>query len=150
LFNGGVHVSDPPNQAAFSLGGFTQRNIVDVIWNNASGGDASLKGYPPNSIQGSHFHSLKLHYNFPIWFAEAAYGTIPVYLKRIQGKFFSENAVIAYDEIDRDDWYSSLGAEVNWILVFGYYQTMSITTGYAYGFMEGGIHEVILSLSGGF
>ncbi|MCP4679957.1 MAG: hypothetical protein GY854_31590 [Deltaproteobacteria bacterium] len=148
--NGGIHVSDPPKQASFAVGGYGEQNIVDVIWNNTQAGMPYLRGYLPGAFQGDQFHSLKLEYRLPIWFTEVAYATLPVYLKRIQAGIFTDNSVISFDAINRDDWRSSLGAELVWVLAVGYYQPMSLRTGYAYGFMESGIHEVILVIGGGF
>ena len=42
-----------------------------------------------------------------------------------------------------------MGAELSWALSVGYYQGMTLRTGYAYGLMEGGVHEFILVISGG-
>ncbi|MCP4603859.1 MAG: BamA/TamA family outer membrane protein [Proteobacteria bacterium] len=149
-FSGGVNVSVPPKQASFSVGGYSEQNIIDVIMNNSQAGQPSLRGYAPGSFQGDQFHSLKLEYRLPVWFTEAAYATLPVFLRRIQAGVFTDNSIITFDTVDRDDWRSSLGAELVWIVVIGYAQQMSVRTGYAYGFMDLGIHEVILVIGGGF
>jgi hypothetical protein len=148
--SGGVNVSSPPEQAGFYVGGYGEQNILDVIWNNSPAGQSYLRGYPLGAFEGDQFHSLKLEYRLPLWFAEAGYATLPVFLRRVQAGVFTDNAVISFDRLDRDDWRSSLGAEIVWLVTFSYAQSMSIRTGYAYGFMEGGIHEVILTIGGGF
>ncbi len=148
--SGGVHVSDPPEQASFSVGGYSEQNIVDTIWNNSPAGTPSLRGYPPGAFSGDQYHSLRLSYRMPVWFTEAAYATLPVFLKRIQAGVFTDNAVISFDTINREDWRSSLGGELVWVILIGYYQQMTVRTGYAYGFMDGGIHELILVIGGGF
>jgi hypothetical protein len=147
---GGVYVSDPPDQAGFSVGGYAEQNVVDAIINGTSPGNPSLRGYPPGAFSGSHYHSLRLGYRFPIWFPEAAYATIPVFMKQIQGAIFSDNVIISYEDLDRDDWRTSVGGELLWIFRVGYYAPLTVHTGYAHGFMKGGIHEVILLVSGGF
>ena len=153
--SGGIHVSDPPNQWSFSVGGHTPQNIVDTILNNTAAGSATLRGYPSDAFRGSHFHSIRLNYKFPIWFAELGYGTLPVYVRRVDGSIFSDNAIIAYDELDRDDWKSSVGAQVNVRFSLGYYQYMTLTLGYAQGLMKVEVdeemtrpHELIFLLSG--
>ncbi|MDJ0765938.1 MAG: BamA/TamA family outer membrane protein [Myxococcota bacterium] len=139
--NGGIYVSDPPKQASFAVGGYREQNIVDTIWNDAPAGVPTVRGYPQNAFRGDQFHALKLEYRFPIWFAEAAYATLPVFLKRIQCGIFSDNAVVSFESLDRDDWHSSLGMEIVWALTFSYFRSLSLRTGYAYGFMSQGIHE---------
>ena len=146
--NGGIHISDPPNQWSFVMGGYTPQNIVDTILNNTSAGGANLRGYPPGAFRGSHFHALRLNYRFPIWFAELGYGTVPVFLRRVQAAVFNDNAVISYDELDRDDWKTSVGGEIVIHFTLGYYQDMSARFSYARGFMEGGINEFVFLVSG--
>jgi hypothetical protein len=148
--SGGVNVSSPPEQAGFYVGGYGEQNIIDVIMNNSPAGQPYLRGYPQGAFQGDQFHSLKLEYRLPIWFAEATYATLPVFLKRVQAGVFTDNAVISFDRLDRDDWRSSLGAELVWVVTLSYFQSMAIRTGYAYGFMDGGIHEIITVIGGGF
>lgn len=147
--SGAANISNPPNQVSYSMGGQSDTNIVDTIINNQSNGVAPLRGYPPSQFKGSHYHLLKINYRFPLWFTEAAYSTIPVFMRRIQGSVFTDNALISFGEFNRDDWKSSVGAEVAWVFNIGYYQGLSIRTGYAYGLMDGGIHEFIFVISGG-
>jgi hypothetical protein len=147
--SGGVYLSNPPNEAAFRVGGYSELNEVDTIINNTSAGTPSLRGYPPDAFEGSRLQSFRLTYWFPIWHPELAYGTVPLFLKTIYGSVFTDNVLISFDDFDRDDWRSSLGALVGWTFSLGYYQTMRLSTGYAHGFMKGGTHEIILVLSGG-
>jgi hypothetical protein len=42
-----------------------------------------------------------------------------------------------------------VGASIAWLFSLGYYQQMRLSTGYAFGLMKGGGHEIILVLSGG-
>lgn len=149
-FRGGVHVSNPPDEAGFVVGGYAEQNVVDAIINGTSPGAPSLRGYPNNAFSGSMFQSIRLQYRFPIWYPELAYATLPLFLRRIQGSLFTDNVIISYDELTREDWRSSLGAEIFWIFHIGYYSVLTLRTGYAYGFMKKGTHEVILVVSGGF
>ncbi len=147
--SGGARISSPPNESAYTVGGQTEMNFLDTIINNTANGMASLRGYMPNAFKGSRYHLLKINYRFPLWFTEAGYGTIPIYLRRIQASLFSDQAIISFEEFNREDWRASIGAEISWSFTLGFYQDMSLRTGYAYGLMDGGIHEVILVLSGG-
>ena len=147
-FSGAANITAPPNQISYSVGGQSETNILDTIINNRSNGIAPLRGYPPGTFKGSRYHLLRANYRFPLWFTEAAYGTLPLFLKRIQASIFNDNALISYGELNRDDWKASVGAELSWSLLVGYYQGMTLRTGYAYGLMEGGVHEFILVISG--
>jgi hypothetical protein len=62
---------------------------------------------------------------------------------------FTDNVIISYEDFNRDDWRTSVGASLSWIFTIGYYQNMRLSTGYAHGLMKGGTHEIILVLSGG-
>jgi hypothetical protein len=148
--NGGIHVSDPPEQAAFAVGGYAEQNLVDAIWNNKPSGLPSLRGYPPGAFSGDQYHSLRLEYRFPLWWTEAAYKTIPLFFRRLQAGVFTDNVVITYDTLDTDDWKSSVGGELVWLLLVGYFMPVTLRTGYAHGLMDGGTHEVIFVMGGSF
>ncbi len=148
--SGGVYVSSPPNQGTFHLGGYEEQNIVDVVWNNSPAGLPYLRGYELGSFEGDRFHSARLDYRFPIWFAELGYGTLPVFLKRVQGGVFTDNAIISSQKLRLTDWRSSVGAEVVWHLVFSYARGLNLRTGYAYGLMFGGVHEIIIAMGNSF
>lgn len=148
--NGGIHVSDPPEQAAFAVGGYAEQNLVDAIWNNKPAGLPSLRGYPTGAFSGDQYHSLRLEYRFPLWWAEAAYKTIPAFFRRLQAGVFTDNVLITYDGLDTDDWKSSVGGELVWSAMIAYYMPVTLRTGYAYGLMEGGTHEVIFVMGGSF
>ncbi|MBW2278667.1 MAG: PD40 domain-containing protein, partial [Deltaproteobacteria bacterium] len=148
--NGGIHVSDPPEQASFAVCGYAEQNLVDAIWNNKPAGLPSLRGYPIGAFSGDQYHSLRLEYRFPLWWAEAAYKTLPAFFRRLQAGVFTDNVLITFDELDTDDWKSSVGGELVWALMVGYYLPVTLRTGYAYGLMEGGTHEVIFVMGGSF
>ncbi len=147
--SGGVHISDPPNQAAFTVGGYAEWNEIDAIINNTSVADPTLRGYAPGSLQGSRLQAFHMTYRFPIWFTELAYGTVPLFLKNIQGSVFTDHVLISFEDFDRDDWYCSVGGTIAWIFSLGYYQNMRLSTGYARGLRGPGGNEFIIVLSGG-
>lgn len=148
--SGGIHVSDPPEQADFSVGGYTEQNTVDALWNATFKGQPSLRGYPPGSFRGDQYHVLKLEYRFPLWWAQAAYKTLPLFFRQLHAGVFTDNALITFDELDRDDWHSSVGAELVWSIYFGYYMPITLRTGYARGLMAGGSNELIVVMGGAF
>ena len=69
-------------------------------------------GYPPGAFSGDQYHALRLEYRFPVWWAEAAYKTIPAFFRRLQAGVFTDNVLITFDSLDTDDWRSSVGGEL--------------------------------------
>ena len=148
--NGGVYVSNPPEQAGFTVGGYADQNMIDALWNSIPQGVPSLRGYPVGAFSGDQFHSLKLEYRFPLWWAESAYNTLPLFLRRLHGSIFTDNVLITFDALDRDDWRTTIGAELIWSISFGYYMPVTLRVGYARGLMEKGTNEFIFVMGGSF
>lgn len=148
--NGGISVSDPPQQSAFYLGGYGEQNVVDALWNNVPLGLPGLRGYPQGRFAGDQYHLLRLEYRFPIWWFEAAYKTVPLFFRELHAGVFTDNALITFDALDRDDWRASVGGELVWTFNFGYYMPITLRTGYARGLMTGGVDEIIVVLGGTF
>jgi hypothetical protein len=148
--SGSVYVSDPPQQSATYIGGYSEQNVVDALWNNVSMGLPPLRGYAPNAFAGDQAHVGHLEYRFPIWWFEAAYKTTPLFLREVHAAVFTDHAIVTFDSIDRDDWRASVGAELVWSLRFGYYMPITVRLGYARGLMEGGINEVIAVIGNSF
>jgi hypothetical protein len=142
--SGGVHVSDPPEGAAFSAGGYSESNFLDALMGEPPVGLPSLRGYPPGAFSGDQLHGIRLEYRFPLWWVERGYHTLPVFFRRVHGAVFTDHALISFGELDRDDWRAGVGGELVWSLAIGYFLPITIRTGYARGLMEGGTHEIIL------
>ena len=147
---GAIYVSDPPEQAAFYLGGYAEQNVVDALWNNVPMRVPGLRGYPANRFAGDQYHAARLEYRFPIWWFEAAYKTVPLFFKELHAGVFTDHALVTFDALDRDDWRASVGGELVWTFAFGYFLPITLRTGYARGLMRGGIDEVIIVLGGTF
>ncbi len=142
--SGGVHVSDPPQGASFRAGGYSEQNWLDGLMGEPAVGLPSLRGYPAGSFSGDQLHGIRLEYRFPIWWIEGGYQTLPVFFRRLHGAVFTDNVLISFGELNRDDWRSGVGGELVWSLALGYFMPVTIRTGYAYGLMAGGTHEIIL------
>ena len=66
ILSGGAYISDPPDQAGFSVGGYSEQNVVDAIINGTSPGNPTLRGYPPGSFSGSHQRLLQILLQVPM------------------------------------------------------------------------------------
>ena len=148
--SGSVYVSDPPEQAAFYIGSYSEQNIVDALWSNVPMGIPALRGYPAGRFTGDQYHLGRLEYRFPIWWFEAAYKTVPLFFRELHAGVFTDNALVTFDALDRDDWRASVGGELVWTFRFGYFMPITLRTGYARGLMAGGINDVIIVLGGTF
>jgi hypothetical protein len=148
--NGGIYVSDPPEQSAFYVGSYAEQNVVDALWNNVPMSLPSLRGYPAGRFAGDQYHLARLEYRFPIWWFEAAYKTVPLFFRELHAGVFTDNALVTFDALDRDDWRASVGGELVWTFAFGYFMPITLRTGYARGLMKGGIDDVIIVLGGTF
>jgi hypothetical protein len=141
---GRIYISKPKGQAGMSVGGYSEQNIISSVLNNQPKGQPSLRGYPSHSIYGDHMISLKFEYRFPIWLVERGYATLPLFFKRLHAGIFTDNVIISYKPFETSDIRSSAGLELVWSFTLGYYQLVTLRTGYARGFMEGGINDFFI------
>lgn len=146
----GVHVSDPPRRASFPMGGYAPQDLLEALWNAAPESLPGLRGYPPGSFEGDRYVTMRAEYRFPLWYASTGYRTLPLFLKQVEMDFLVDNALIAFEALGLEHLRSGLGAELNWVISIGYHQLATIRTGYAYGLMPGGGHEIILVMGNSF
>ncbi|MCU0663043.1 MAG: BamA/TamA family outer membrane protein [Myxococcota bacterium] len=139
----GVQVTDPPHGASFSMGGYDKQNLLEALWTGAAASVPGLRGYPVGAFDGDRYFTARAEYRFPLWYASVGYRTLPLFLKQVQANLITDNAVIAFEPLGLEHLRSGLGAEITWVVAIGYHQVVTIRTGYAYGLMPGGGHEII-------
>lgn len=149
-WSGFVYISNPQHQSSIHAGGYGPQNYLDAVMNEATMGLPRIRGYTPDFLSGDHYQSLRLEYRFPIWYAQLAYATLPVFLRTVHCAVFNDNLLIAYDSFDKDDYFTTIGTEVVWSFYLGYFLPLALRTGYARGLMDGGINEFILVIGGSF
>jgi hypothetical protein len=147
---GAVYLSNPRPVAYFSAGGYGPQNMFSDMINSTPVSLPRIRGYESDSIKGDHFHSLRLEYRFPIWTAELAYATVPVFFKDVHAGIFTDNMLMGFETFELEDWHSSVGAELVWSFYLGYHMPVTIRTGYARGLMENGINEFIFLMGNTF
>ncbi len=148
--NGGINLSNPKGITYFRAGGYGPQNILSDIINNTSSGLPKIRGYETDSIAGDHFHSLRLEYRFPIWRAELAGGTVPLFFKEVHGGIFSDNILMSFNPVTFDDLYSAVGAELIWSFYLAYHMPVTLRVGYARGLMDNGINEFLFVMGNTF
>ncbi|MBN2802744.1 MAG: hypothetical protein JXR91_06595 [Deltaproteobacteria bacterium] len=147
---GGVYLANPGSGSYFSSGGCGPQNFLSDILNNTPAGLPGIRGYKTDSITGDHYHSLRAEYRFPIWTAQLAYKTVPLFFKEVHGGLLFDNLLMSFDPVTYNDWYASLGAELIFTFAIGYHQFVTLRTGYARGLMEGGTSELIFVIGNSF
>lgn len=139
----GVHVSDPPHGASFPLGGYDAQDLLEALWKATSAALPGLRGYPAGAFEGDRYITARAEYRFPLWYASAGYRTLPLFLKQVEADLITDNALVAFEPFGLEHLRSGLGAELNWLIAVGYHQLINLRTGYAYGLMPGGGHEIL-------
>ena len=147
---GQAYLSNPNHQSSISAGGYQSQDMLDAVLNEASRGLPLIRGYEQDFLSGDHYQSLRLEYRFPIWQAQLAYETLPVFFDRLYGAVFSDNLLMSYTQFTTEDFYSSVGMELVWQIRWGYHLPMVLRTGYAHGLMDKGMNEFILIVGSSF
>ncbi|MBN2526801.1 MAG: PD40 domain-containing protein [Deltaproteobacteria bacterium] len=148
--DGRAYVSNPNHQSSIYAGSYGDQDLVDAVLNESEMGLPLIRGYEADFISGDHYQSLRLEYRFPIWRAQLAYETLPVFFEQVHGAIFSDNLLISYDQFTMEDYFAAAGLELVWSFYLGYHMPMTLRTGYAHGFMEHGVNEFILVVGGSF
>lgn len=149
-YNGGISLGDLRFRGAYALGGFPAQDILTSILQQSSIGGLFLRGYPPSSLFGNHFHLLNVEWRIPLWNIFRGIGTLPIYFNRLTMTLFSDTAMIAFDAPDEHDLRTGLGIELRLGFDFAYAFSSALRVGYAYGFQQPGGHQVFVIVGGAY
>ncbi len=137
---GGIARSELGNPA-FALGGFQPEDILsDAIFQQPRS-QFVLRGYPPRTLVGSQYQIWRAGYRFPIARLDAGPSTVPTYARRLKGSLFGETGGAFNGLLADADLRSSIGAELQLELQFGWYLTGALRAGFARGLADDGISE---------
>ncbi|MFW5876383.1 MAG: DPP IV N-terminal domain-containing protein [Myxococcota bacterium] len=137
-YGGGLSVGDEGRRDAFSLGGFPGLPLEDAILEDVRLGGVALRGYPPFGRTGSQFHLVQTEYRFPIVRPQWGVQTLPFYVNRIHGAVFADYGDAFDGSIDLSTFRAGAGGEIRTDFTVGYFVELTLRTGLAYGFHEGG------------
>lgn len=149
-FNGGIARSELGGGRAFAIGGYRPQDVLSSVIFQDPRGQFVLRGYPPATLVGSQYQVWSAGYRFPILRLDHGFSTVPIYLSRLKGEVFSDSGGAANGLLANADLRTSVGAQLQLGLQFGYYLSGSLRLGWARGFGEDGIDEWFLMYGGGF
>jgi len=129
----GVSQGDLSNRHDFFLGGFQQGDPISSVLNPASGPVRILRGFVRDAFHGTAFALGTAEYRFPIWNVEVGAWTLPVYLRRLHGAFFTDvGDAFSFDAGDFK-LHTGVGAELRAEVVLGWILPTDVRFGCARG-----------------
>jgi hypothetical protein len=149
-YSGGIAGGTPGHHTQFFLGGYPQQNLLTSIYDFTRPGTASLRGYPFASVFGDQYHVLNLEYRFPITWIEWGYQTLPLYFRRLHGRFFADYGGAFNGSFSWDQLKLGVGAELILEITYFWFFPAALQFGYAYGVDKGGGNQVYFLLNGPF
>jgi hypothetical protein len=134
--SGGTGGGTYPRRGLFSIGGYADIPLYDSFTNNLRQSGIRLRGYEPGQFSGNDYNLVNLEYRLPLWYADRGLSTLPGFLRTVSGAAFFDWGA-AYDRLDLDDplkdFHESVGAELWFELLFGYYISGNVRLGIAKG-----------------
>lgn len=149
-YGGGISGGDLDRVGVFGVGGFPVLAPLAGLESPVVLGGVALRGYAPNDRVGTQFHVAQLEYRFPIVRLNRGVLTVPVFLNRIHATVFADYGDAFSTPFDLATFRVGVGAELFLDFTLFYLLPFSLRVGYAYGFMEGGGHQVYAHLGEGF
>jgi hypothetical protein len=145
--NGGVTGGDYGRRGGFALGGFADTPLPDALRNLLIQPGVALRGYKPGARFGDAFQLFNAEYRFPILDLDRGVQTLPLFVNRIYGNLFADYGDASFEHLDLLAMKFGFGAEVLLDLVVGYFQGLTLRTGFAKGTSEGGETQTYFVLS---
>lgn len=136
-YGGGYQAGDR-TRAAFSVGGFPDASLLDQLIEVSHLGGVALRGYDPFGRAGNQFHLLQSEYRFPIFRPQAGVGLFPVYAFRLSGAVFADYGHAFFGQLRPEEFRLGVGAELHANILLGYFLSMFLRVGFAYGVHEDG------------
>ena len=85
---GGLTLGQPGFTRSFSVGGFPDSNLFDLVRANV----ALLRGYPDDAFIGRSFAHANLEYRVPLGSPQRGFRTLPFFLRHLRGTLFFDAA----------------------------------------------------------
>jgi Tol biopolymer transport system component len=131
---GGLTVGRPTFRRSFSIGGFPDGALFDVVGTN----HAVLRGYPSNAFTGRRFADVNLEYRFPLAHPQRGYRLLPVFVRHLHATVFADAAHAWNGRFSLDDVKTAAGAALGADVTVGHALPLTFTAGVAHGFAERG------------
>jgi hypothetical protein len=137
-YGGGISRGDIGRRGAFAVGGFPDVSLQQGLLDDVVLGGVALRGYAPFSRAGTQFHLLQVEYRFVIVRPQFGLQTLPFFVNRMYGTFFVDYGDAFTGGLDLSTFRVGSGAEILTDFTLGYFVQMTLRTGVAWGFHEGG------------
>jgi hypothetical protein len=141
---GGTTFGRPSFRRSYSVGGFPDGSLLDVIGTNR----AVLRGYPQNGgadpagFTGRNFVSANLEYRFPLVHPQRGWRSLPVFLRHLHGAVFADAGHAWTGSFRVDDVKTGAGVALGADTQLGHVLPFTGVVGLARGFAAGGETKV--------
>jgi outer membrane translocation and assembly module TamA len=141
---GGTTFGRPSFRRSYSVGGFPDGSLLDVIGTNP----AVLRGYPQNGgadpagFSGRNFVAANLEYRFPLGHPQRGWRWLPVFLRHLHGAVFADAGHAWTDGFRLDDVKTGAGVALGADTSLGHVLPFTGVLGLARGFAAGGETKV--------
>lgn len=133
--SGGASGGTYPRRGLYFTGGYNPTlPVLDAFTSGIQQSGFVLRGYEPAQFIGTSYNLFNLEYRFPIAYVDHGVSTLPAFFRTLSGAAFFDYGG-AYDSLDLkkpfDSYHGSIGAELWFDLVLGYYVSGTLRFGYA-------------------
>jgi hypothetical protein len=126
----GVATGDRNLRRVFVVGGGDPNTALLDFGHNAI---SLLRGFPANTFAGRRVALLNVDYRFPIARPQRGIGTLPVFLRTIHAAAFGDVGHAWTRDFDAHDLKTSIGGELSFDIVAGYWLPFTTTVGVGRG-----------------
>ena len=131
---GGTTIGRPAFRRAFTVGGFPDGGVFDVVATNP----AVLRGYADDAFAGRRVLYGNAEYRHPLGHPQRGLRTLPVFVRHLHGSVFADAAHAWTGELRVRDVQTAVGAALGADLVLGHALPLTFTAGLAQGLSSQG------------
>lgn len=148
--SGGFGRGDTGRRIVFGLGAPPERSWFLDALDGIAYGSTFLRGYPAGTARGDRYILGTAEYRMPLFDVSRGLATLPLFLRRLKVAAFTDWAQATSQPLGwtRDDFLSSVGAELVSEAIIGWKQPFSLRLGYAWGLDDGGEGQMYFFLGG--
>jgi hypothetical protein len=137
---GGTTFGRPSFRRSFSVGGFPDGSLFDVVGTNHS----VLRGYPQDGgarvaeFSGRRFAHANAEYRFPLLYPQHGWRTLPLFVRHLHASVFADVAHAWTQQFRLGDVRTGAGVALGADVFVGHGLPLTTTAGVARGFATGG------------
>jgi Tol biopolymer transport system component len=139
---GGATLGDPRFKDSFTIGGFPNGALFDVVDTNFT----VLRGYPDDAFVGRSFAHANVEYRFPFGHPERGFRSFPVFLRHLHGALFGDAASAWSGGFHLGDVKTAAGVAIGADTFVSHGLPVTATVGVARGFSQQGETRFYLRL----